>query len=113
MRCDSYAEGLIKSDKQSGPQASRLAANACGEFLQKRNVPVVLRFEALMTRSIANKNANVLDDALEEPRLAEELDAKNYWVDINRSVVLSRLSRENEAFASLEAALREGGETGP
>jgi hypothetical protein len=108
MRCDSYAESSIRSGKQSGPQESRFAANACAEFLQNRNVPAVLRFEALMTRSIANKNANALLDALEDLRLAEELDPKNYWVDINRSVVLSRLSRENEAFASLEAALRKG-----
>jgi hypothetical protein len=107
-RCDSYAQSSIASDKQSGPHESRIAANACAAFLQKRNVPAVLRFEALMIRSIANKNVNALQDALEDLRLAEELDPKNFWVDINRSVVLSRLSREDEAFGSLEAALNKG-----
>ena len=112
VRCDDLRVNAI-AGKALSRQDYSIAIGRCSEFLQLKNAPPELRFDALITRAVALEKSDRWHEALEDLKLAEALNPKDPGVDLNRSLVLSRQGKVQQAFASLDSAIDKGWRDGP
>lgn len=111
-KCDALRVNSI-AGKTLSRQDYSIAIGQCSEFLELKNAPPELRFDALITRAVAFEKSDRWHEALEDLKLAEAINPKDPGVDLNRSLVLSRQGKPQQAFASLDAAIDKGWRDGP